>query len=195
MSPVFRKVALMLHSVSDEDRRWMLARLPESSRHVLTSLVDEIATLGFEPEPTLQALNFSLSAYNSEPVNTPVTEKPEKGSAIEVIDALPVSVLVMWIENEDEWLVAQLLACHEWSWTAECLHSLNEKKRIHLQRVRQDIHLVPTLVKNQLLIQLANHLENEFHNISEVTLSNNHFTKVKHTIRFRKWLRSFVRRA
>ena len=99
-----RKAAMFLHSMTEVDRRWMLARLDPAQRSRLDALLDELRALHFPVDPTL--VRESL-----EPAADAGAGPRGKGlagwSASQAEDAL-------LLEPDD--VVALVLRAGEWPW-------------------------------------------------------------------------------
>jgi hypothetical protein len=151
--------------------------------------------LGFASEMSeIQAI--SMPSRREPPA--PVTASKEKAvnDVVARIEKCPKSVLIAWMHDETEWLVAQVLAHRQWSWADSCLEKVRADKKERLLRIRRDIRALPPLVAERLLIRLADSLENRVLEGSDIAA----FGEVgqpsqKRTSKVGRWLRSFVQRA
>ena len=82
-----RQAALLLHTLVETDRRWMLARLPASARSEAEHLLAELATLGVPTDPRLLDQVLTGSARAPVPAASP-RQRLDTATAVEVADLL-----------------------------------------------------------------------------------------------------------
>lgn len=117
-----RRAALLLHTVSPEDRRWLLEQLPPVERAELESLVAELRAIGIPPAPELLE---DLSA---------VTPMPASGrGATTGLDAADPDAVLAVIAGEPVEFVARLLAMSSWRWGSEVLARIPAPRRQQVQ--------------------------------------------------------------
>lgn len=120
-----RRSALLLHSMTDIDRGWMLSRLETSQREALGRLIDELRTLGFPADPALlgDALrDDSTDGDGFAPSNRfPALERLTAGQAAELL------------HGEPDRLVALLLRAGPWPWQAEFLRQAGQAREARLR--------------------------------------------------------------
>ena len=104
-----RKAAMLLHSMTQPDRRWMLERVGAAQRRRLEALLEE-----------LQALEFPIDAAL-------VRESLGSDATAAIAPALPTMDLSDWsadealeaLRPEPDDLIALLLRAGDWSWASE----------------------------------------------------------------------------
>jgi hypothetical protein len=101
-----RKAAMLLHSMAESDRGWMLARVDQAQRPRLEALLAELAALDFPIDANL--VRESLSAVGTKVV-TPLP-RPADLSGWSVDDAAQVLV------SEPDDVIALLLRAGDWPW-------------------------------------------------------------------------------
>jgi|GEM_PF-4697835 len=194
MNTSLRRAALTLHGLSQEDRAWVLEQLPISTKRELELLVSELNELGFDADE-LPAFDAAFAPISMTASNSTVEFKKIDDDVVARIEMCPMSLLVSWINEEAEWVVAQVLEQRAWSWTNACLQQIDIDKRNRLSRMRQDIRKVPPLVGIRLLKRLSEHLASK-------PLMSNDWARL-HTVdpapadfmsEVKRWLRSFTRR-
>lgn len=114
-----RRAALVLHSLSLDDRRRLLAQLPLREQEVLRPLLDELSAIGMPAEPDLvrQAVATPSAAQATD---------PDTGNGIDDIDP---HVVVRALAAEPPLLVAEVLSLRAWRWAAPLLAALPEPRR------------------------------------------------------------------
>lgn len=120
-----RRSALLLHSMTDVDRGWMLSRLEAPQRDALQRLLDELSTLGFPADPALlgDALrDDSVDADGFAPSNRfPALERLSSGQAAKLLG------------GEPDRLVALLLRAGPWPWQADFLRQAGPAREARLR--------------------------------------------------------------
>jgi hypothetical protein len=123
----YRQAALTLHGLRAEDRRWLLAELPEAQRASLQALLGELDELGFEPGLVDDAANH-LPALRRQ-------------SARQRVAAASVDQLAPLLAAEPAFLVAHLLRMERWPWRDSVLARLPAEQRVAVEvavdRVRE----------------------------------------------------------
>lgn len=102
-----RQAAVALHALAQEDRRLILAQLPESDQSTLNAYLDELKALGFD--------NVELA-----PALAP--------AAVDLASAAPATVFAL-LEHEPAALVARVLAARPWHWRDAVLAMFTQVRR------------------------------------------------------------------
>ena len=114
---MLRRSALRLAGLADEDRAWILERLPEASRLRVADLLAELRKKGVAFDEQLLA-----------ELEPPRPEERRAGlgtaSAREVLDAL---------EGEPDWIVASLLRSGPWPWRGELLRLVPAERAARIE--------------------------------------------------------------
>ncbi|HYD61584.1 MAG TPA: hypothetical protein VEC35_14560 [Noviherbaspirillum sp.] len=110
----YRKAAVALHALNEDDRHWVLAELPDADRSTLVGYLDELKALGFTAGAMVEEDAVAVA-----PVAPPaviVTRNP-----IEFIRNATAVEMFAILDNEPSSLVAQLLAIENWRWKSSFL--------------------------------------------------------------------------
>lgn len=115
----YRRAAVALHRLEEEDRNWILAELPEPDRKTVTGLLNELNDLGFVPE--------------SMPDDIPVA-LPSVTAAVEATPAQRISLAAandVWavLEVEPVTLIGQVVALQDWPWKDAVVDRLPPQRR------------------------------------------------------------------
>lgn len=111
-----RRAALVLHSLHDADRAWVLEALPASQRSIIQPLLDELRQLGIPRDSELSNI-----------LPTPSVSPPGVGraSALEELSSEGVRSLAQVLREEPLQVTACLLGARAWAWQEELLGQLD----------------------------------------------------------------------
>lgn len=126
-----RRAALLLHTVSTDDRAWLLERLDVSDRARLQGLVDELRAIGIPPAPEL------LEELG------PTVVAGARGDAVVpsgLRHADPVALASVFAAEPAE-LIARVIAQGPWPWTGALLARMGASQR---QQVLDRVAVLPT---------------------------------------------------
>ncbi len=146
-----RQAALLLHTLVETDRRWMLARLPASARSEAEHLLAELATLGVPTDPRLLDQVLTGSARAPVPAASP-RQRLDTATAVEVADLL---------QGEPDALVARLLRAGDWPWRNGVLERLGPTRRRRIEELRAGMAVASGAVSELLVEALAVRLERQ----------------------------------
>jgi hypothetical protein len=119
-----RQAALLLHALGEDDRRWLLAQLPEAQRLVLEPLLRELRALGI---PADQQLLAQLNPGSEAVLETPsASSSPARDES--VVMHASAEHLAPILRGEPPQLIARLLALRSWPWAADLLQLLPDAK-------------------------------------------------------------------
>lgn len=121
-----RSVALKLHSLHDDDQRWLLSQLPEDDRREIEVLLAELTELGI-PRLPLHELEEEVTAGLQ-----PDSSEPETAhlpDASRVVDQAEVSQILSLAESEPAEVMGILLSLSQWRWQEGFLDQLGEPYR------------------------------------------------------------------
>lgn len=107
-----QRAALVLHSLHDVDRAWVLDALPASQRSIIQPLLDELSQLGIPRDSELSNI-----------LPTPSISPPGAGrtSALEGLGPEGVRNLAQVLQAEPLQVTACLLGARAWAWQEELL--------------------------------------------------------------------------
>ena len=121
-----RKAALMLSSLREEDRDWMLAQVGERERERLGSLVSEARSFGALLDA--QTLGQLIQPAAAAPVTAAASETPIDSAAADAVHEV--------LTREPDWLIAIVLRERPWQWREAFLRLLGTERRLRVQRAR-----------------------------------------------------------
>lgn len=104
-----RKAALCLHSLQDDDRAWLMQRLPVEKRDELSGLLDELKSLGIPGDQSWQQLGLNMNT-------TELQAAPDDEYELDAFTAQAVWAV---LSREPASVIAAVLACRHWSWRQE----------------------------------------------------------------------------
>lgn len=124
-----RRAALLLHTVSADDRAWLLSQLPVEERRMMEALLTELHELGIPADRDLLA---EVAAAGGAAVLPP----PNAGALASADPALVAKVLAA----EPLALIARVLALGPWAWSGAVLAALSPIRR---EQLRDRLAAVP----------------------------------------------------
>lgn len=124
----YRKAAVALHGLHEEDRRWVLAELPEADRSTLVTYLDELKALGFTGEATVER--------NTHPVKSISPQQP-----VDFIRDASAAEMHAILDSEPSSLVAQVLAIENWRWKTSFMQMCSPMRQ---DRIRAALSPVQT---------------------------------------------------
>ncbi|MES9851134.1 MAG: hypothetical protein ABW170_04800 [Candidatus Thiodiazotropha sp. L084R] len=122
-----RKAALYLHSIGEEDRRWLLDALLDEDRERLQATLFELDEMGVPKGDPLLPDIAEVYKCNGEEIESsdPVTE-------IEKIDQVSQALISQVLEREPDNVIARVLNQRVWSWRQDYISKQYLQKRKHL---------------------------------------------------------------
>ncbi len=125
-----RRAALLLHTVSDDDRAWLLSQMDGAERARLQGLVDELRAIGIPPAPELlDELGPAVAAR----------VRGDAGHRGGLQHADPVALAAVLAAEPSE-LIARVIAQGPWTWTGALLARLGALQR---QQVMDSLAALP----------------------------------------------------
>lgn len=137
-APGERRAALLLHAMSDADRGWLLANLPDSQRAELGALLEELAQMQIAPDQALlqQAIGKPQAPQFQARPATPV--RPRHLSDRDFLMQLTgtqVRALAAALASEPALLVARCLQIQPWPWHEPLLAQFHAAYRRQVQEL------------------------------------------------------------
>jgi len=111
----YRKAALLLESVAEEDRGWLLSQLADADRARLGPLFAELRGLGITLDPSMLR-DFTSSLEQSRKLECARPEAMHRA-----------------IVDEPDWLVAVVLNARVWTWRGRLLRLLGRERASRVQ--------------------------------------------------------------
>ncbi|HEX7639614.1 MAG TPA: hypothetical protein VF457_14555, partial [Burkholderiaceae bacterium] len=128
-----RRAALLLHTVSAEDRGWLLAQLGEAQRARLQALVDELRAIGIPPAPELLRELAPAASIDGVAAADPAPDLKRADPA----------ALAHVLAGEPAELVALLLSLGPWPWSGDLLARLGGARQRQVLDILAVIAPVP----------------------------------------------------
>ena len=128
-----RRAALLLHTVSVDDRAWLLSQMDDAGRLRLQGLVDELRTIGIPPAPEL------LDELGPVVIARPRGDGAGAANPIGLQHA-DAAALASVLAAEPTELIARVITLGPWPWTGTLLARLGALQR---QQVMERIAAMP----------------------------------------------------
>lgn len=152
----YRKAAVLLHGLHEDDRQWMLDKLSGEERHILTQYLDEIRELGFPSENSVsrESIRRAGKAANASPIE--IVAEADAEAVYDVLHTEPVP------------LTAKLLRTHQWKWTSGVLERFQEPVRGQIRKLIDDDMEISSMLSAHLVKELSIRLEASSHKTSVI---------------------------
>lgn len=136
-----RRTALVLYSLSEQDRTWLLERLPASTRTVLAPLLQELRELGFPTQsdllpslvPPLDASHAAAKASDA--------EIQESAQPIAQLSLSPPRAIQAVLCNERDDFIAEILCLAVWPWEASVLAQMPVQRQLRIGKLKANYQL------------------------------------------------------
>lgn len=138
-----RRSALLLHSMSESDRQWVLGNLDGRDTQILNQLLSELNELGL---PADQELLSDLNSVNKAarassmkmtwPKNVTDLSMEQQIACLDKADCRDIFGV---LADESTELVAYFLQIHRWTWKKEFLACFDASKARRIQETMADI--------------------------------------------------------
>jgi len=109
----YRRAAVALHGVAEEDRSWVLNALPTADKATLVQLLSELKELGFSDDASNVVDLFDAPTKAVDVVSATVSHRIRHADAEHLFSIL---------ENEPASLIAQCLSIDQWPWSEQFLN-------------------------------------------------------------------------
>lgn len=117
-----RRAAVALHGLHEEDRRWVLAQLPEEDCSTLSAYLDELKALGFDQKSSVSIGGGSTLGNVGAPAQP-----------IERLQAATAEQMFHVLNSEPSSLIAGLLSIRDWTWGHSFLQMLPPARREYIR--------------------------------------------------------------
>lgn len=135
-----RKAALLLHSMAEADRHWMLSQVPPVQRRRLDALLAELQALAFPTDEALlrEALQAAAAPEPQATARGPSSWTAEQAARI--------------LAPEPDALIAVVLSAGSWHWEPALLRKIGEFRAGMVAAARDDLArtAAPALVEATL---------------------------------------------
>ncbi|WP_374668324.1 hypothetical protein [Ramlibacter sp.] len=149
-----RQAALFLHSMTPDDRHWLLQALPAGQRDRLTGLLKELLALQIPPDAALVRAAIG-------PARAPAAPQDDRSFLMQLAPG-QIEALAGLLQQEPARLAAQCLVLDAWPWRAALLARLPARQR---QAIGEHLHgpdIAPdpdTMLARTLLSLMRRHCE------------------------------------
>jgi hypothetical protein len=147
------RTALLLHALHQEDQQVLLSRLEPQAQERLRPLLQELADLGIPADRDLIAhVMAHLTSERAEEVVS-TSDNEDAAAYVALHDATAQDMLLVLGQAPPE-MVARLLACRVWPWSAMLLEALEPLRR---HQIEQQLHAitVPAAAMRSALVRIA----------------------------------------
>lgn len=133
-----RQAALLMHTLGDADRRWMLSQLGPAARTEAEQLLAELATLGVPADPVLlhavltRPPGHGNGARSGTAASASAASAADSDLPLDRLARATVPEMVALLQNEPDALIACLLKearQADWSWRTGLLDRLGPARR------------------------------------------------------------------
>jgi hypothetical protein len=138
-----RRCALLLHSVAEVDRAWLLERLDEPQRARVHALLAELIELGIAPAG--QAARQLAHTESPAPDIPPDRAQAAEPAAHRAIRRASASGMADALKDEPAALLARLLQAGHWPWRDSWLELLPPAKRREVLQLLRSQAAAPAL--------------------------------------------------
>lgn len=124
MSDVYRQSALLLHSVGEADRAWVLQRLEPEQRADLGGYLQELTELGLPADPFLVDSLLQQRDIETPPENQDVPVLPWH-----TLRTASGPQMLHLLRTEPSWLIGTILSIEAWPWREAIFVGLDTSRR------------------------------------------------------------------
>ncbi|BBB62247.1 hypothetical protein UNDKW_3974 [Undibacterium sp. KW1] len=138
-----RRSALLLHSMSEADKQWVLGNLHSQDTQILKQLLSELNELGMPADKEL--LSGLSSTDKALPVSAKISTWPANVADLSMeqqiacLDRADYRNIFGVLADESTELVAYFLQIHPWTWKKEFLACFDASKARRIQETKVDI--------------------------------------------------------
>jgi flagellar motor switch protein FliG len=129
ISPGMRRSAILLHSLNDKDRNWLLKNMPINQREMLTELLEELREIGIPRDEKLIQDFFQECAPKTELIESiTYVEITAEEAALKTISGADAFVMFKVLGKQPSIFIAKFLSIQPWDWKADFIELLDEQK-------------------------------------------------------------------
>jgi hypothetical protein len=143
----YRRAAVELHALGEEDRRLILAALPNSDQAMLGACLDELRELGFSSDAISLSELASLSTDTEQPASP--QDRIQYATARQIFAVL---------ENEPASLIGQFLSIKSWRWSKDFLLLFSAGRQEKIREALNDTSKLAPVRQDFLLDAVAQRL-------------------------------------
>ena len=136
MTSAIRKAALCLHSLNNEDKDWLLSRLPEPSQNRIKYLLSELKEIGV-PKNQDWLKDLGLSSYNQSTVNNGACDRADNISL--KLNTANAKYIYTALEHEHDEVIAIILSYSNWHWKSKVLKRFKKSRRMNIFALQKDV--------------------------------------------------------
>jgi flagellar motor switch protein FliG len=142
----YRRAAVALHELHEDDRQWILSELSDSDQSTLKTYLNEIRALGFASDQSL-ASEATASGY-----------KNSKIAPMEQVRKADVRTLYLLLKDEPPVLIAKILKIDDWQWTNRLLENFSQSMHDRLRKLMSESATPAPALAECLVVELAQRL-------------------------------------
>ncbi|THB75551.1 MAG: hypothetical protein D6B28_00185 [Gammaproteobacteria bacterium] len=138
MTDSHKLAAMRLSGLSEQDREWVLSRLPVTDQEKIVTLIGEFEQFGIEgADDSLQAILNDNG--NNSGTGLPGTKINEESPRCKIINSAEINDVIAAMRNVPDEIVATILAERNWKWEQDLLLSrgVNDLERIKKLKKRK----------------------------------------------------------
>ena len=130
------KAALVLHSVPQSDREWLLSQMKEADRHRLEILLAELEELSIPAQhELLEEITGAEANASRDRADRDDAIVMSQGSPLDGLNDVELRILADILAGESSQLVARLLRSRSWAWTDAVLTQMGHAKRAVIEEL------------------------------------------------------------
>jgi len=131
---VYKKTALYLYGLNENDSQWLLEQLPEKYHGKLSPMLSELADLGIPREPTL------LSGMESLKKNADQKPSVKEPPYIQRIARTDAAVVYKVLTSEIDTVISVVLQARDWPWKNEIINRFPLQRRLAISEAMTAIN-------------------------------------------------------
>lgn len=148
MSIGYKKTALALFKLHEDDRQWLLSELDESERSSTEVFLSELNDMAGIKENN----GFDFATIFNNPIFSIENRNIDFSLMLSVNELEPVRAIAV-LKDEPVWVLYSILSCYEWSWLGKFYQRLDVIKRFHLFKYKKEKHKkIPDKILEALLL-------------------------------------------
>lgn len=166
MSDSLKFHVLKLHSLSDNEKHWILNKLSSVELNRVEVLLSEVTVINNVYDKTILSQSLHHLLTETELDNSSDDEIKGKISLqklIKKVDKLEAEKVCNLLESEEAWILSQVIKLNQWTWLEDLKNRLSASKKEqtqqHINRIGLDdqLHLLIILLK--LIVETINNYD------------------------------------
>lgn len=129
-----RQTALLLHTMGEADRNWMLRQLPARERASAEQLLAELTALGVPADRKLLQDVIAPAGGATPPVGS-VSPLAPRERTVQALNGCAAETIGPLLQRESDGVVARVLGCADWAWREGVLQHLGPTRRRRIEQL------------------------------------------------------------